>query len=301
MAVLGIFLGLAAANFFLLWVFTGGSDQWVMSRAIESFAKERNLVGSISVSLPGKSASDESSVIVARGRFALPEGKTLIGTWNIFGSLEASATDGPNVAMAMTDDGEFYLRDNGLVLPFVQGLPEVDADAWVQMDPKSFWVSKGDEQTVVASEEWEKLFSLLTDSRRVVSLGRGLSDEVAGQPTWHFLVAVDSTLAYETAQTFTRLKLGRDLTSAEIDTLRKKVEESSPKIDLWVSKSTSKIRQVVMTYMVKRGESAVPVIITVSFKDHEEWTPVEKPQNSVEALMPDATEQEQEVGAAEVE
>jgi hypothetical protein len=281
--IFGIFVAVVVANLLLDRVLTGGGDAQIISGALAQLREARGFIGTISATMPSDRSLTETgdlAILSGSGRFFIPQGKTLVGTWNISeGSTESTSS---LLDAVVIGDGRMYIRDHGLSGIGLSQLLGTVEDQWVELPTSSLWPATVADGAVSGSKLWNEIFDLATSADNLGVLGRAMSENVAGVPSWHFVMTVTPQGTYKIGKAFAELKSGHKLLPHEDDRLQLMAAVADPKIDLWVNKKTGQIRQVALTYLVPSGEGVneddlEPVIVTFSVLEYPAWEPVVPP------------------------
>jgi hypothetical protein len=302
--LLGIFFVVVMANVGLQRVLSGGSDAGLILAAAEQLSEDRSFVGTVSLTLPEDGSLEqfgELSVIKAAGRFGFPVGGPLVGAWRVYDSQNA-AGDMPIMEMTVTEDGSFYLRDDGAdALGLMVGL-DLESGTWLELNPQLLWgasVGRGD---LDAPALWNELFAVVRDGSELHLRGRALSQNVGGEATWHLLLGLSERGTYSLLRATHELRSGRPVTDAEADRLWQLARIAEPTVDVWVSKATGKFKQIAATFNVAGpGDDLLHpqvAVVSVAFVEFPEWETIKPPEGAVKLEIVDQADFEGMAGAA---
>jgi hypothetical protein len=280
--VLVSFLLMASAVWGLERYLSGGSNAVILGNALAKLKATRHFAGSVSVvaAVPIKGAGREAVITMAKGRFGLPPGKTLVGAWTLTvrGASDDAVADLAEIDMAVPGDGKIYLRPKQVSDALGLNLfPKGTAGTWVTMPASVLWTAPA-AVPIDAAASWQGLFDALVAGEDLLVTSREIGESVAGEPCWHFALGLQSSSVGTYGITFERLRLGRDLTAKEKQTMEENFTANAPAIDLWVAKRSGELRQAVLSYISQtEGQTPQPVVVTAQFASYPPYEPVLNP------------------------
>jgi len=270
---------------------SGGTNAAIIGGAMAKLKATRHFVGSVSVvsAVPVEGVGRQAVITMAKGHFGLPPGKTLTGAWtvSIKGASDDSVADFAEVDMAVPGDGKMYLRPKLITAALdLKIFPKTATDKWMVMPATALWPEPSSSR-VDAAAAWQGLFEAFVTGEDVLVLSREISDSVAGEPCWHFVLGLQSTSVATYGVAFERLRLGRDLTADERKHLEDNFASADPTVDLWVSKRSGEARQAVLSYISHPdGLTPQPVIVTLQMASYPPYEPVPNPLSTADAPAP---------------
>lgn len=280
--VLVSFLIMAASAWGLERYLSGGSDAAIIGRALAQLKSTRHFAGSVSVvsAVPLKGAGRQAVITMAKGRFGLPPGQTLVGAWTVTvkGASDDAVADLAVIDMAVPGDGQMYLRPQRVADELNLTLfPKGSTGTWLAMPASSLWTAPA-AKPIDAAAAWQGLFNAFTAGEDLMVNSRELGETVAGEPCWHFMMGLQPSSVVTYGQAFERLRLGRDLTSKEKLAMTGNFAAAAPTIDLWVAKRSGELRQAVLSYLSQTdGQAVQPVVVTAQFASYPPYEPVQNP------------------------
>jgi hypothetical protein len=271
---------------------SGGEDVAIVGRSLDKLKETRNFTGMVSVAavLPVEGRGLRPVILTATGRFGVPVGKALVGSWSVETSgVEAEGQDEIAVDMAVDEAGKMFLRPNSL--PEWLDLPSAWLKAegkWIATDAKDLWPAEDVSSAMTdASAAWNELFDLATSGRALRLLGRAMSEPVVGEPCWHFVMGVTPSATARFAELTAALRTGHEPDVAAREVLATSATSAAPKVDLWIAKASGELRQAVVSYIGaadsdSEGTSRQPVIVTLRFAAYPSYEPVQPPSGAVQ-------------------
>lgn len=286
--ILVSFLLMLGATWGLNRLLSGGTDAQIVTKALQKFAAKRQFTGTVSIAttVPAAATAGEQQVVyVAKGRFAVPQGKSLVGAWTVsVGSLDNVKAMADVADMAVTEDGTLYLRAGSN--PALLGLPatwHLPAGKWASVSATALWPKQSLRQTSFdAAAVWNDALDTIFKGQAAEVAGRGVSETVVGEPCWHFFLSIPPAGAARLIEDYDRLRLGRDLSTDEIKDDAAAAVAAAPKAELWVAKSTGEMHQLIVNFVsgvdtAGNGAAATPVILSFQFVGFPAYEPVTAP------------------------
>ena len=293
--ILVSFLLMLGAALGLNRLLSGGTDAQIVTRALQKFAAIRQFTGTVSIATTvpkGATAGEQQVVYVAKGRFAVPKGKSLVGAWTVsVGTLDNANAMADVADMAVTEDGTLYLRAGSN--PALLGLPAVwhlPAGKWASVSAAALLPKQSLPQNAFdAAAVWNDALDTIFKGQAAEVAGRGVSETVVGEPCWHFFLSVPPAGAARLIEDYDRLRLGRDLSTDEIKADADAAIAAAPKAELWVAKSTGEMHQLIVNFVSgasspESGVVATPVILSFQFAGFPAYEPVTAPAGAIPIL-----------------